>query len=384
MIRILIFILFISFSVQGQKYIFKIRKRPKLEFFLFADGFFETDLNNKSKQRVDFGERIYIQLYANDTFLIRWNNHDLKEALVEQNYFSRDSNTIVGAYRNTSEDRIKLSFPYKGKTYNLFDMNVEPLIQKNTYKISKTSNKKRVSYSFTYENKVNILADVDEKNSDAIFEFDELQTLSKKITFGFYSDDLYNDTKDQNVPLNIVETYPARLILDYSSCHSTLFWNGVQTTRTIQQKDTTFLKSIPEDNIISMSGSNVTYYSNRRYVYLHNDSQLVVTDLNRSCDFFFEEIDTVNNLTPTLISKQKDGVKDFLVKLPQKNRYGWVSTYGCAVKWKILEIKKADDLIEEQGIETFKHLQSLPSLSEAILSEYCEFEKNTPKPLSAK
>lgn len=370
--RILVLTLLISFHIQGQTYTFKLRKRPNLEFFLFADGFFENDLNDKSKQRIDFSERLYIQLYANDTFLIRLNNHRLEEAIKQQNYFNRDSSTIVGSYRSEGGDRIKLSFPYKGKTYNLFDMSVEPLIKKNTYKISKESKKKRVSYYFSYAGKTNILADIDEKDSEEVLEFDKLQSLSENITFGFFSDDLYKETADQNVPLNIVKTYPARFIIENSGCNSKLFWNGTQTTRTILQSDTAFLKTIPEDNIISMTGSNITYYTNRRYAYLHNDSQIVVTNLNRSCKFFFEEIDTVNNLSPTLFSHQKDGVKDFLVKLPQKNRYGWISTYGCAVKWKIIENKKLTDLIKKEGVTTFKSLQSQLPLSEAILSEYCE------------
>lgn len=367
-------LLLFSLSSFSQTYTFKLRKRPALEFFLFADGYVKENLEEKTKEEIDFEDRIYIQLYANDTFLIHWSQKGLEEESKAQNYFVRDTNTYVGAYRSVGGDRIKLSFPYKGKTYNMFDMKVEPLIQKNIYKVSKESKKNRISYAFDFDGKVNILADVDEDDEEAIFEFDDLQMSSRNITFGFFSDDLYKKKADQNVPLNIVKTYPARFILANAGCHTNLFWNGVQQTRTLGANDTTFLAELPEDNIVSMDGNNLTYYVNRRYVYLHNDSQIVVTDLNRSCEYFFEEVDTVNSLTSSIAYEARDGVKDFLVKMPQKNRYGWVSTYGCAVKWKIIEDRKIKKILEDESVNVFDALNSFKPISNAVLSEYCDFE----------
>lgn len=367
-------LLLFSVSSFSQTYTFKLRKRPALEFFLFADGYFKENLEEKSKEKIEFEDRIYIQLYANDTFLIHWSQNGLEEESKAQNYFVRDTNTFVGAYRSEGGERIKLSFPYKGKTYNMFDMKVEPLIQKNIYKVSKESKKKRISYAFDFDGKVNILADVKEDDEDAIFEFDDLQQRSRNITFGFFSNDLYKEKADQNVPLNIVKTFPTRFILANAGCHSNLFWNGVQQTRTLGANDTTFLANLPEENIVSMDGNNLTFYVNRRYVYLHNDSQIVVTDLNRSCENFFEFVDTVNSLTPSIAYESRDGVKDFLVKMPQKNRYGWVSTYGCAVKWKIIEERKIAKILEDENVNVFDALNTFDPLSNAVLSEYCDFK----------
>ncbi len=93
MARALILFLIISGSVNAQLFTFRIRKVPELKYFVFAGEFQNHNLDQKTKESTFFPKRLYLQVYDNDTFLIRWSKWKLKEANVQLDYLKRNSLT---------------------------------------------------------------------------------------------------------------------------------------------------------------------------------------------------------------------------------------------------------------------------------------------------
>ena len=92
----ILFIFLLGGSISAQKHVFKIRKVPQLKYFVFADGFNKHNLEEKKLENKSFPKRLYLQVYENDTFLIRWSDWKLAEANIKLDYLKRDSLTFAG------------------------------------------------------------------------------------------------------------------------------------------------------------------------------------------------------------------------------------------------------------------------------------------------
>ena len=111
MVKHIILFLFFCNSVRAQLFTFKIRKVPELQHFVFADEFINHNLNKKTSINTLFPKRLYLQVYSNDTFIVRWSENKLKEANSQFDYLSRDSLTYVGKLVQQGEHGIKFTFP---------------------------------------------------------------------------------------------------------------------------------------------------------------------------------------------------------------------------------------------------------------------------------
>ena len=378
---ILFIILLSTFTTSAQDFIFKIRKVPELNYFVFADGFKNHNLDEKTQDEINFPQRLYIQIYDNDTFLIRWSNWKLKDANIQFDYLIRDSLTFTGKIKRQGEKGMKLVFPYEDQTYNMFSMGEEPLVKTKEYEVGPVNEKvKRVKFSFEYNKKVVVLADLLKKEVDSTPEILEALKMSARIKMGFYSNDLYNDEKrTADLPFNIVDTYPVRFILSNSeTCSQNLFWKGITTTKTINLNDTSKLRedrewinSLTDDVLIDINGSDVEYYKSRRYVYLENDSQIFVSKLNRGCNIFRDSLDKIDSIPIADFWDARDGINNYLVNL-ENGLWGWASIYSCAIEWRIYERKKIRKILKQTPKEMFKRLINVPTKGQMLLNEICE------------
>ena len=380
LLSILLGIIFNS-SLFAQDFIFKVRKVPELNYFVFADGYNNHNLDEKTHAEIDFPQRLYIQIYNNDTFLIRWSNWKLKEANAQLDYLIRDSLTFAGKIKRQAEDGMKLEFPFEGQTYQMFAMGEEPLVKAKEYEDGPINERvKRVKFSFEYNKKLVVLADLLKKEVDSTPEILEALKMSARIKLGFYSSTLYNEEKTTaDLPFNIVHTYPVKFILSNSeTCSQNLFWKGLTTTKTLNLNDTSKLRedrkwvnSLTDDVLIDINGPDVEYYKSRRYVYLENDSQIFVSKLNRGCNFFRDSLAKVDSIPVADFWDARDGINNYLVKL-ENGLWGWASIYSCAIEWRIYERKKIRNLLKQTPKEMFKRLINVPTKGQMLLNEICE------------
>lgn len=370
-----------SFSIHGQNFIFKIRKVPKLTCFVFADGFNHHNLEKKTKSNIDFSKRLYLQLYDNDTFLICWSTLQLEEANIRLDYLIRDSATFAGKVQRQAKDGMKLEFPFEGETYQMFVMGKEPLVKVKEYKTGPPNAQvKRVKFSFEYNKKIVVLADLLKQEVDSTPEILEALKMSSRIKLGFYSSALYKEEKTSpDIPLNIINTYPVSFILSNSeTCSKNLFWKGITTTKTLNLNDTSRIRedrkwvdSLTDDLLIGINGPDVEYYKSRRYVYLENDSQIYVSKLNRGCTFFSDSLTKIDSIPVADFWEAGDGLNNYLVKL-EKDLWGWASIYGCLIEWRIYEKKKIRKLLRQSPKEIFTKLVYTPTKGQMLLNEICE------------
>ena len=376
----ILFIFLLCGSISAQKNVFKIRKVPHLKYFVFADGFNKHNLKEKKLEKESFPKRLYLQVYENDTFLIRWSDWKLAEANVQLDYLKRDSLTFAGKVIRQKKTGMKFIFPFEGETFHMFSISQEPLVKQRNYKAGKPGEqKKRVSFYFTYEDKSLILADMLLKQVKENQEIEEVLKSSARIKLGFYSNELYaNDGIAEDLPLNIVNTYPVHFILESSkTCEQKLFWNGIPTTKYLNMNDTAqlrtdraFVNNLPPENILSINNNQVEYYQARRYVYLENDSQLVASNFNRGCSFFKTRINDLDSIPVAPYWDTRDGISNYLTPIGNQ-LWGWVSKYGCLVEWKIYEEKKIKRLRSLSSQELFKQLKDATVKSSMTLNLSC-------------
>ncbi|MDC1188288.1 hypothetical protein N8089_00700 [Flavobacteriales bacterium] len=377
----ILFIFLLGGSISAQKHVFKIRKVPQLKYFVFADGFNKHNLEEKKLENKSFPKRLYLQVYENDTFLIRWSDWKLAEANIKLDYLKRDSLTFAGKIIRQKKTGMKFIFPYKGETFHMFSISQEPLVKQRNYKAGKPGEqKKRVSFYFTYKDKSLILGDMLLKQVKENQKIEVILKSSARVKLGFYSNELYaNDAIAENLPLNIVNTYPVHFILENSkTCQQTLFWNGVPTTKYLNindtaqlSKDRAFVNNLPSENILSIDNNQVEYYQARRYVHLENDSQLVASDYNRGCSYFQKKLNNLDGIPLAPYWDTRDGINNYLTPIGNK-LWGWVSKYGCLTEWKVYEENKIKTLLSLPSQELFKQLNYVTVKSSAILNLSCK------------
>jgi hypothetical protein len=377
----IIILLLSNFTLRAQNFIFKVRKVPELKYFLFADGFKNHNLEEKTKSKIDFPKRLYLQIYDNDTFIVRWSTWQLKKANNQFDYLIRDSSTFAGKIQRKAKDGMKLEFPFKGETYQMFSMGKEPLVKAKEYKKGPPNAKvKRVKFSFEYNKKIVVLADLLKQEVDSTPEILEALKMSSRIKLGFYSSSLYKEGKTSpDIPLNIINTYPVRFILSNSEiCSQNLFWKGITTTKTLNFNDTSRIRedrkwvdSLSDDVLIGINGPDVEYYKSRRYVYLENDSQIYVSKLNRGCGVFRDSLAKIDTIPIAEFWESRDGLNNYLVKL-EKDLWGWASIYSCAIEWRIYKRKKIRKLLRQSPQEMFKKLIDVQTKGQMLLNEICE------------
>ncbi len=376
---ILLFIFFIQ-NAFGQSYVFKIRKVPQLKYFVFTDGYNNHNLDDKTKSEIDFTSRMYLQVYDNDTFLIRWCDWKLSDAAINLDYLIRDSLTYAGKITRQGDDGMKFSFPFEGDVFNMFLMNEEALVQKKEYKIGPPNDRvEMIKYYFEYNKKQVVLADLKKEDVANNPQIDEALKLSNRIKLGFYSNDLYSSDKSSaDLPLNIINTYPVNFILAHSkTCESKLFWNGVTTNKTLNVNDTSeirknreFIENMPEDILINMNGNEIEYWLNRRYVFLENDSQIYITNINRGCDFVNDSISKLAQIPTANYWDSRDGVSNYLLPIDNKH-WAWTSKYSCTVEWKIYDEKAIRKLFSLHSKILFKKLLDIEPINTTLLNETC-------------
>lgn len=374
-------IITIAATSKGQNHVFKIRKAPLLTYSVFADGYDDHDLEDKTSIYENFPQRLYIQVYDNDTFLIRWCDWELTEAASKLDYFYRDSLTFVGAVKRQGEKDIKLIFPFNNQFVHMFTISEEPLIQQKVYTVGEGEEKqKRVSFYFEYNGNSILLGDeLEEKVASNEAIQDALQ-LSARMKLGFYSEKIYqNESDNENLPFNIVKTYPLKFILQNSkNCNEKLFWRGVTTTKQINTNDTAsfnkdqkFIKSISKDNLVNLSNGSVEYYISRRYIYFENDSQLVVSNLNNGCEIFLDSLHQNNWIKDAPYWQNKDGINNYLIQV-SPDYWGYASKYGCSVTWLMYKAKTIKKLIKKSPTNIFRKLNKMEPVSQNLLSNTCE------------
>ncbi len=376
-----IILLAISLHSVAQDFTFKVRKVPKLKYFVFADGFKTHNLDQKSKIEEDFPLRMYLQVYENDTFLIRWSECKLSDANVELDYLKRDSLTFAGKLIRQGNDGMKFEFPFQEETFQMFVMSEDPLVSKYEYMIGPPNKRvERIKYSFLYNKKLIVLADLFKHEVDSHPEIDEALKLSARIKLGFYSSDLYSAKKvSADIPLNIVNTYPVHFILNNANnCDNKLYWKGVTQSMRFTLSDTSkfrkergMISKMPEENIVSLEAEMVEYYKVRRYVFIENDSQIYVSNLNRGC---YAILDTLKNLESIPIAEHwenRDGVNNYLVRI-DKNKWGWASRYSCVVEWRVFEDKKIKKILELPAKKLFKLLNKAEYKGRVLLDASCD------------
>lgn len=380
MARALILFLIISGSVNAQLFTFRIRKVPELKYFVFADEFQNHNLDQKTKESTFFPKRLYLQVYDNDTFLIRWSKWKLKEANVQLDYLKRDSLTYAGKLIRQGEDGMKFTFPLGAETYNMFSMSEEPLVQKRNYEVGPPDDReKRIEFFFDYNQKRIILADLAKDEVENNPEIEEALKVSSRIKLGFFSSDLYNSEKiNADLPLNIVSTNPVHFVLANSNaCDQKLYWNGLTTTRTLNLNDTAiynkerkWVNALPEDVLINISGPDVIYYQSRRYVFIENDSLVFVSNLNRGCQVFSDTLNNLSAIPKANYWDARDGVNNYLVQV-ENDLWGWISRYGCVVEWRVYEDKKIRKLLAKKAQILFQELNNIKPLNAILLNETC-------------
>ena len=381
MVSTLILFLSLQVNVSAQLFTFKIRKVPELKYFVFADEFSNHNLNKKTNEARIFPMRLYLQVYDNDTFLIRWSHWKLKEANTKLDYLLRDSLTYAGKLIRSKNEGMKFTFPFFEKTYNMFTMAEEPLVQKRKYEVGPPDDReKRIEFFFDYNKKRIILADLSKKEATNHPEIEEALKLSNRIKLGFFSNDLYDENKNSvDLPLNIVRTYPVHFVLANSnSCERKLYWNGVTTTRTLNLNDTAVYRKerewterLPSDVLVNINGPDVVYYKSRRYVYIENDSMVYVSNLNRGCDIFKDSLNQLDAFSNADYWDVRDGVNNYLVHI-DKNLWGWISRYGCVVEWRVYEYKKIKKYLSKNSNQSFQKLIDVTPLNAILLNESCE------------
>ena len=250
----------------------------------------------------------------------------------------------------------------------------------NTKLDLRTNESKELNYSFLYNKKLIVLADLFKHEVDSHPEIDEALKLSARMKLGFYSSDLYSAKKvSADIPLNIVYTYPVNFILNNSNtCENKLYWKGVTEPMRFTLSDTSkhrkereMINQMPEENIVSMEADMVEYYKARRYVYMENDSQVYVSDLNRGC---FAMQDTLNSLDSIPVAdywENRDGVNNYLVRI-DKEKWGWASRYSCAVEWRVIEEKRLKKLLDLPEKKLFKQLNKVEYKARVLLDASCE------------
>ncbi len=380
MVRAVILCCLICGSVNAQLFTFRIRKVPELKYFVFADEFKNHNLDEKTNENTLFPQRLYLQVYDNDTFLIRWSKWKLKEANIQLDYLKRDSLTYAGKLIRQGKEGMKFTFPYGGDIYNMFTMAQEPLIQKRKYEVGPPDEReKRVEFFFDYNKKRIVLADLAKDDVDDHPEIEEALKLSNRIKLGFFSNDLYNTEKiSKDLPLNVVSTYPVHFVLANSnSCDQKLYWNGVTTTRTLNLNDTAvyrkernWVENLPEDVLVNINGPDVVYYQSRRYVFIENDSAIFVSNLNRGCEVFNDSLSKLDSIPLADIWDSRDGVNNYLIKI-ENDRWGWVSRYGCTVEWRVYDEKKIKKLLTKKPWGIFQELLEIKPLNAVLLNETC-------------
>lgn len=380
MVRSLILLLLICGSVKAQLFTFRVRKVPELKYFVFADEFQNHNLNEKTNQGILFPQRLYLQVYENDTFLIRWSKWKLKEANIQLDYLKRDSLTFAGKLIRQGKDGMKFIFPFQNETYNMFTMSEEPLVQKRNYKVGPPENReKRIEFYFDYNKKRIILADLPKEDVEDHTEIEEALKMSSRIKLGFFSSDLYNEEKaSADLPLNIVSTYPVHFVLANSnSCAQKLYWNGLTTTRTLNLNDTsvyrkerTWVENLPDDVLLNINGPDVIYYQSRRYAFIENDSLVYVSNLNRGCEVFNDSLLELDSIPKADYWDSRDGVNNYLVSM-ENNKWGWVSRYGCVVEWRVYDGKKIRKLFVKKPEFMFQELPAIEALNAVLLNETC-------------
>lgn len=379
--RIQLILIFVFGTIgfnQAQNFLFKVRKVPQLKYHVFSDKYNHHNLDEKTNEEQSFPLRLYIQVYDNDTFLIRWCNWQLTEASNQLDYLNRDSLTFAGKVSRSGEEDLKLVFPFKDQTCHMFSISEEPLIISRTYRDKE--NVERVNFGFTYNGQNIFIADLLKEDVEGNEEIVAALKLSARIKLGFYSEDLYNSEKvSTDLPFNIVNTFPVQFIIDHSSkCDSKLFSSGVTTTQQIRMSDTAsyradkdFINALPEANLIRVSDGQFEYYTSRRYVYLESDSQVVVSDLNDGCAQFYSSLDTLPEIETAEFWKADDGVNNYLVRVSD-DYWGYVSKYGCTLTWRIYTHKSLRKILKKQRENIFQAIQKVKFISETALDKTCD------------
>ena len=379
MVKHIILFLFFCNSVRAQLFTFKIRKVPELQHFVFADEFINHNLNKKTSINTLFPKRLYLQVYSNDTFIVRWSENKLKEANSQFDYLSRDSLTYVGKLVQQGEHGIKFTFPFENQIYNMFAMAEEPLVLKRNYDIGPPKKREaRIEFYFFYNNKRITLADLPKKEVDNHPEIEKALNSSHRIKLGFFSNLLYKKKVSSDLPLNIVETFPVHFVLTNSkSCTKKLYWKGITTTRTLNLNDTAhyekgkeWLDQLPDDVLVDIIGNDVVYYQSRRYVFIENDSLIFVSNLNRGCKVFNDSLKNLHSIPVAEFWDSRDGINNYLIKIEDKY-WSWVSRYGCTVEWRVYSEKKIKKLFQKRPVELFKELIAIEPLNAILLNENC-------------
>ena len=89
------------------------QKSSTLKNILYlADGFNKHNLKEKKLEQESFPKRLYLQVYENDTFLIRWSDWKLAEANIQLDYLKRDSLTFAGKVIRQKKDGHEIYFPF--------------------------------------------------------------------------------------------------------------------------------------------------------------------------------------------------------------------------------------------------------------------------------
>lgn len=371
----------ISLHSVAQDFTFKIRKVPTLKYFVFADGFNTHNLDVKTKVEEEFPLRMYLQVYDNDTFLVRWSNWKLSEANVQLDYLKRDSLTYASKLIRQGDKGMKFEFPFQGETYQMFTMSEEPLVKQQEYKVGPLDKPiKMIKFFFLYNKKLVILADIEKEKVENDSTIEEAIKLSARIKLGFYSSNLYSSKKvSADIPLNIVYTYPVNFILNNSNtCDRKLYWKGLRTNMQLNLSDTSeyrkqrnMISKMPDDVLIDMNGESVEYYKSRRYVYMENDSQIYVSSLNRGCDVFRDTLSNLDSIPIANVWDARDGINNYLVDLGD-NRWGWASRYSCAVEWRVYDEKKIKKSLKLTPKKLFKGLIFIEPAAKVLLNQECE------------
>ena len=367
-------------SVNAQLFTFRVRKVPELKHFVFADEFQNHNLSKKKHESVFFPQRLYLQVFDNDTFIIRWSRWKLKEANIQLDYLKRDSLTYAGKLVRRGKKGMIFTFPFEDKTYKMFTIAEEPLVQKRKYEIGPPEDKEKwIEFYFEYNKKRIILANLPKKEVENHPEIEDALKLSSRIKLGFFSNELYKNKKiSSEIPLNIVNTYPVHFVLANSnSCNQKLYWKGITTTKTLNLNDTSvyrrereWVNKLPEDVLINIIGTNVLYYQSRRYVFIENDSLIFISNVNRGCELFNN---TLNNLASIPLAdywESRDGINNYLVKI-EDDLWGWIFRYGCTVESRLYDKKQIRKILTMEPSEIFKELHEIKPLNATILNETC-------------
>jgi len=119
-----------------------------------------------------------------------------------------------------------------------------------------------------------------------------------------------------------------------------------------------------------MNGNEIEYWSNRRYVFLENDSQIYITNINRGCDIVNDSISKLVQIPTADYWDSRDGVSNYLLPIDKKN-WAWASKYSCTVEWRIYDEKAIKKLVSLHSKILFKKLLDIEPINTTLLNETC-------------